>query len=64
MRTQTKECNQNKVFANHSKEEEIFLLTTQEIAEPQKVIDKLKNCFKHNTVIDKGLEVSLVDGTP
>jgi hypothetical protein len=30
------ECNLNKVFANRSKEEELFLLTTPEIAEAQK----------------------------
>jgi hypothetical protein len=57
------ECNLNQVFANHSKEEEIFPLTTQEIVEAQKVNKKLKHCFKCNTVLDKGLEVSLVDNT-
>jgi hypothetical protein len=51
------------VFANHSKEEENFLLTTQEIVEAQKADDKLKHCFKRNLVLDKGLEVSLVDNT-
>jgi hypothetical protein len=30
------------VFANHSKEEEIFPLTTPEIAKAQKADDKLK----------------------
>jgi hypothetical protein len=55
------ECNLNQVFTNRSKEEEIFPLTTQEIAEAQQANDKLKHCFKHNTVLDKGLEVSLVD---
>ncbi len=51
------------MFANHSKEEEIFPLTTPEIAEAQKVHIKLKHCFRHNTVVDKGLEVRLVDDT-
>jgi hypothetical protein len=51
------------VFANHSKEEEIFPLTTQEIAEAQKVNCKLKHCFRRNAVLDKGLEVRLVDNT-
>jgi hypothetical protein len=51
------------VFANYSKDEEIFSLTTQEIAEAQKADNKLKHCFKRNTVLDKGLEVSLVDNT-
>ncbi len=56
-------CNLNQVFANHSKEEEIFPITMQEIAETQKANDKLKHCFKHNAVLDKGLEVSLIDNT-
>jgi hypothetical protein len=59
----TQECNLNQVFANHSKEEEIFPLTTQEIAEAQKANDKLKHCFKCNVVLDKGLEVTLIDNT-
>ncbi len=49
------------MFANRSKEEEIFPLTTPEIAEAQKADVKLKHCFRHNAVIDKGLEVRLVD---
>jgi hypothetical protein len=49
------------VFANQSKEEEIFPLTTPEIAEAQKADVKLKHCFKHNTVLDKGLDVRLID---
>jgi hypothetical protein len=59
----TQECNLNEVFTNHSKEEEIFPLTTPEIAEAQKVNIKLKHYFRHNTVLNKGLEVRLVDGT-
>jgi hypothetical protein len=51
------------MFANRSKEEEIFPLTTPEIAEAQKVDSKLKHCFRRNAVIDKGLEVRLVDDT-
>jgi hypothetical protein len=57
------ECNLNQVFANHSEEEEIFPLTTPEIAEAQKANAKLKHCFKHNAVLDKGLDVRLVDNT-
>jgi hypothetical protein len=38
---ETQECNLNEVFANRSKEEEIFPLTTQEIAEAQKANIKL-----------------------
>ncbi len=59
--TQMQECDLNQVFANCGKQEEIFPLTTQEIAEAQKADDKLKDCFKRNAVLDKGLEVSLVD---
>ncbi len=51
------------MFANHSKEEEIFPLTTPEIAEAQKADVKLKHCFRRNAVIDKGLEISLFDDT-
>jgi hypothetical protein len=51
------------VFANCSKEEEIFPLTTPEIAEVQEADIKLKHCFRHNAVLDKGLEVRLVDNT-
>ncbi len=55
------ECNLNQVFANRSKEEEIFPLTTPEIAEAQKADVKLKHYFKCNAVLDKGLEDRLVD---
>ncbi len=51
------------MFANCSKEEEIFPLTTPEIAEAQNANSKLKHCFKRNTVLDKGLDVRLVDNT-
>jgi hypothetical protein len=60
---ETQECNLNQVFANQSKEEEIFPLTTPEIAEAQKVNSKLKHCFKCNTVLDKSLDVRLVEDT-
>jgi hypothetical protein len=58
---ETQECNLNKMFANRSKEEEISPLTTPEIAEAQKADVKLKHCFRCNAVLDKGLEVRLVD---
>jgi hypothetical protein len=60
---EAQECNLNEVFANHSKEEEIFPLTTPEIAEAQKANVNLKHCFRPNAVLDKGLEVKLVDDT-
>jgi hypothetical protein len=44
-------------------EEEIFPLTTPEIAEAQKADSKLKHCFRRNAVIDEGLEVKLFDNT-
>ncbi len=47
------------VFANHSEEKEILPLTTHKIAEAQKADDKLKR----NAVLDKELEVSLVEDT-
>jgi hypothetical protein len=61
--TQTQECKLNRVLANRSKEEKIFRLTTQEVAEAQKADDKLKHCFKGNPVLDKKLEVSLDGNT-
>ncbi len=51
------------MFANCSEEEEIFPLTTPEIAEAQKADGKLKHFFRRNAVLDKGLEVRLVDNT-
>jgi hypothetical protein len=51
------------VFANCSKEEEIFPFTTPEIAEAQNANIKLKHCFMCNAVLDKGLEVRLIDNT-
>ncbi len=51
------------MFANCSKEQEIFSLTTPEIAEAQKADGKLKHCFRRNAVLDKGLQVRLVDDT-
>ncbi len=51
------------MFANRSKEEEIFPLTTPEIAQAQKANVKLKHCLRCNAVLDKGLEVRLVDNT-
>jgi hypothetical protein len=60
---ETQECNLNEVFANCSKEEEIFPLTTPEIADAQKADSKLKHRFKRNTVLGEGLEVRLVDNT-
>ncbi len=51
------------MFANCSKEEENFSLTTPELAEAQKADVKLKHCFRCNAVLDKGLKVRLIDDT-
>jgi hypothetical protein len=59
----TQKCNLNTIFANRSEEKEIFPLTTPEITEAQKTDVKLKHCFRCNAVLDKGLEVRLIDNT-
>jgi hypothetical protein len=51
----------NHVFANHSEEDEIYPLTVKEIVEAQKADTTLKHFFKRNTVLDKGLELQLVE---
>jgi len=51
----------NHVFANHSKEDEIFPLTVKEIVEAQKANPILKHLFKSNAVLSKGLELQLVE---
>jgi hypothetical protein len=60
---EAQQCNLNEVFANRSEEEEIFPLITPEIAEAHKDDAKLKLCFRRNAVLNKGLEVRLVDNT-
>ena len=40
------------VFANHSEDDEIYSLTTAEIAAAQQANATYKNFFKHNAVID------------
>ncbi len=51
----------NHVFANHNKEEEIFPLTVKEIVEAQKADPILKHLFTRNAVLDKGIEIQLVE---
>ena len=53
----------NEVFANCSKEDEIYPLTTEEIAEAQWADASLKHFFKCNAVIDQGLETNLIENT-
>ncbi len=53
----------NVVFANRSVEDEIYPLTTVEIAEAQWADPSLKHLFKRNAVIDQGLEIKLIENT-
>jgi len=50
----------NHVFANRSEEDEIYPLTVKEIVEAQQADTTLKHFFKHNAVLDKGLELQLI----
>ncbi len=53
----------NEVFANCSEEDEIYPLTTVEIATAQRANASLKHLFKRNAVIDQGLEIKLIENT-
>jgi hypothetical protein len=53
----------NEVFANCSKEDKIYPLTTIKIAEAQRADASLKHLFKRNAVIDQGLEIKLIENT-
>ncbi len=53
----------NEVFANHSEEDEIYPLTTVEIAAAQRANAFLKHLFKRNSIIDQGLEIKLIENT-
>ncbi len=53
----------NEVFANHSDEDEIYPLTTAEIAAAQWADASLKYLFERNAVIDQGLEIKLIENT-
>ncbi len=53
----------NEVFANCSDEDEIYPLTTEEIAEAQQADASLKHLFKRNAVIDQGLEIKFIENT-
>jgi hypothetical protein len=61
MPTQAYCFHMNEVFANHSDEDEIYPLTTEEIAEAQRADASLKHLFKRNAVIDQGLEITLIE---
>jgi hypothetical protein len=51
----------NEVFANGSDEDEIYPLTTVDIAAAQRADASLKHLFKSNAVIDQGLEIKLIE---
>ncbi len=53
----------NEVFVNCSEEDEIYPLKTVEIAAAQRADASLKHLFKHNAVIDQGLEIKLTENT-
>ncbi len=53
----------DQVFANRSEEDEIYLLTTKEIAKAQKADATHKHLFKCNAVVDQGLEIKLIEYT-
>ncbi len=52
----------NEVFANHSEDSEIYPLTITEIVDTQQADNKLKEFFKPNTTLDKGLELRFIEG--
>jgi len=58
---ETNTIEMNHVFANCSKEDELFPLTVKEIVEAQKADPILKHFFKSNAVWSKGLELQLVE---
>ncbi len=58
---ETNTTQMNHVFANRSEEDEIYPLTVKEIAEAQKADSTLKHFFRCNAVLDKGLELQLVE---
>jgi hypothetical protein len=53
----------NEVFTNRSEEDKIYPLTVKEIIEAQKADNKLKNFFKHNATLDKGLELRIMENS-
>jgi hypothetical protein len=51
----------NQVFTNRSEKNEIYPLTVKEIVEAQKANSKLKHFLKSNAVLDKGLELQIIE---
>jgi hypothetical protein len=52
-----------KVFSNCSKEDKIFPLTSADIAKAQWADATLQHLFECNAVLDKGLEIKLIENT-
>ncbi len=63
MPTQAYCFHMNEVFANRREEDEIYPLTTEEIAAAQQADASPKHLFKRNAVIDQGLEIKLIENT-
>jgi hypothetical protein len=63
MPRQTYCFHKNEVFNNRSKEDKIYPLTTEEIAEAQWTDVSLKHLFKRNAIIGQGLEIMLIENT-
>ncbi len=63
MPTQNHCFHMNEVFANRGDEDKIYPLTIAEIAAAQQADASLKHLFKHNVVIDQGLEIKLIENT-
>jgi hypothetical protein len=53
----------NEVFANCSEKDEMYPLTTVEIAAAQQADASLKHLFKRNAVVSQGLEIKLIENT-
>ncbi len=51
----------NKVSANHSEDNEVYPLTVTEIVDAQKADNKLKEFFKPNATLDKGVELQIIE---
>ncbi len=61
MPTQAYCFHMNEVFANRSDKNEIYPLTTGEIADARQADGSLKHLFQRNAVIDQGLEIKLIE---
>jgi hypothetical protein len=58
---ETNTIQMNQVFANRSEEGKIYPLTVKEIVKAQTADTKPKHLFKSNAVLDKGLELQIIE---